>query len=1558
MAVNYDLHNTGAEVQERIDLVPVTAAELNTERQERIAATESEADARDSADNTLQGNIDTEAQARQQSDATLQENIVAEGTRARSAEGTLQNNIDGEEARAIGVEQALQGNINSEAQARHQADATLQGNIDTEAQARHQADAGLQDNIDTEAQARQQADVTLQGNIDVEAQARIAAIDEIDEKIPASASAQNKLVDEVSVSNAIASATADFVTASVNNLINYYLKSETYTREEVQQIIDSIKQFNYQSVPELPVASASTKGIIYLVPSADPQSENVKDEYITVYHTNEMGVTYYTWEQIGSTSINLDDYYTKTQADAALNSALEDYSTTTQMNTAIEDAIEDLDLSDTYDAKGAAESVVGNASEDYNTLAKIEKKLLPVEEASGDKAYEAGSGKGLGRKNLPLNSIGNKNLLSQSMINQANTVYVIQNDYEIGSDGSVDLRVDPISVTIGGVNYYCKEVSLNAGETILLTTTGSAKIIINDGGSWVLYQFNYYTAQSNTTIRLGAVPTSQTSVINYVKTGGSITIPANCTLKFDGGSISGGTLVANNATIEGIPSFKGMTDIQGVFKMDVAHAENFGFGGDDDTKLLGFLFDMAASGVDVVLEEGHQYLTNVRDWYRTTNTYTVPSDWGIIGTTNGSVNLSNTTTIGGTSYKYGLVDDSILQPNRKLTITSQQYSSGVRIARKGSDGTWYIDRECIATIDANSRHMTVGVDEYIYKDFQVFGVHTAKIVTSGAVLLRKEGSTWTIVSGGVYTSSESETLRVAVLDNSGISTISYTVDTGTTHVTRKPDSIRLCAPQSSGISSVSYKYSFTNPGFYDDGHAIRFYNNLSKFYFDGNGATILMSTDKTFMGKYACPKLLRFCDCSNVTIKNVTLIGDVCQIAAPGGYGVEPIFVAGDATNYYIDVKGKHLRQPFCYGTYEAGSLSEKGMFKSTVVVDVEDCGYGMEINGATDSTFKINFNIGHRGIYIAAANNCSVTSIGKNVNTMAAILLHATFMKRDSEYVMIGSSNNNLAIEDTGTYECTQEIATDEYASEGIGIVNRYPGDNTGSGANPYASYTCATAVFLSCGCYNGVIDDYLFERDNVVMFTGNTLKHTVHEECRNYSVYPTDVGPLEDRDSPGYIWDTNYAPYTTWEMKVDAEVRRPLGWAEWNKNHNGHTDNNYNVALSVYGNNDMPVTIDGRFETNDDESYYVVSLPPANNKRIKLSSSTMRMKFDPWVTADSLKRRTSVNDSASLHFDGCKEVYVVPLGTTTTYDTSAAKYTNLTVRANSLTNNSRYPINVKTSESQLKSVPEHVTVYKDISNVPGWSTLISSSAMYGVQPYQVYDFVVYTSVNKTIQLSSELTLKGNACGVMVLPAGSHKFLVYTTLENNNVKINVEFNEILPWNSVITRQALYAQFIKDGELVYWDGATYRSADGEEAGATEGKRYVGDFSAEEFVTNAVQSAKLGNLFNAFKAGKECYVPQKNEQNQDLGYVKLVFDYATTTTIKYTFNYDGRLVGGVLTNNNGTYTNNITILLAYTIGSSGAGINVLNASSTTPADGKILKVKNVGDNNLRVEWDNA
>ena len=150
---------------------------------------------------------------------------------------------------------------------------------------------------------------------------------------------------------------ANFITKSVNDLVNYYLKSDTYTKAEVQQLIDAVKQFTYQSVAELPTASADTMNKIYLVPSTNPKTKNVKDEFITIA-TTDQGTTTYSWEQIGTTTVDLSGYYTSQQTDAAisaaLNAALASYSTTTQMTAAIATAIAN------YYTKAEVDALIAN----------------------------------------------------------------------------------------------------------------------------------------------------------------------------------------------------------------------------------------------------------------------------------------------------------------------------------------------------------------------------------------------------------------------------------------------------------------------------------------------------------------------------------------------------------------------------------------------------------------------------------------------------------------------------------------------------------------------------------------------------------------------------------------------------------------------------------------------------------------------------------------------------------------------------------------------------------------------------------------------------------------------------------------------------------------------------------------------------------------------------------------------------------------------------------------------------------------------------------------------
>ena len=101
---------------------------------------------------------------------------------------------------------------------------------------------------------------------------------------------------------------------SVDDLTNYYLKTETYTKTEVDNLIAGISTISFEVVQTLPQTGESN--VIYLVPKSTAQTNNTYDEYI---YTNNA------WEKIGDTEIDLSNYYTKsetyskTQVDTALN---------------------------------------------------------------------------------------------------------------------------------------------------------------------------------------------------------------------------------------------------------------------------------------------------------------------------------------------------------------------------------------------------------------------------------------------------------------------------------------------------------------------------------------------------------------------------------------------------------------------------------------------------------------------------------------------------------------------------------------------------------------------------------------------------------------------------------------------------------------------------------------------------------------------------------------------------------------------------------------------------------------------------------------------------------------------------------------------------------------------------------------------------------------------------------------------------------------------------------------------------------------------------------------
>lgn len=101
----------------------------------------------------------------------------------------------------------------------------------------------------------------------------------------------------------------NFVTKAVNDLTNYYLKTNTYSKTEVNELINGITTLNVSVVTALPTSNISNK-TIYLAPKSKTETNNIYDEYL--YVNNK-------WEKIGDTSIDLTNYALKSEIPTVTN---------------------------------------------------------------------------------------------------------------------------------------------------------------------------------------------------------------------------------------------------------------------------------------------------------------------------------------------------------------------------------------------------------------------------------------------------------------------------------------------------------------------------------------------------------------------------------------------------------------------------------------------------------------------------------------------------------------------------------------------------------------------------------------------------------------------------------------------------------------------------------------------------------------------------------------------------------------------------------------------------------------------------------------------------------------------------------------------------------------------------------------------------------------------------------------------------------------------------------------------------------------------------------------
>ena len=94
-----------------------------------------------------------------------------------------------------------------------------------------------------------------------------------------------------------------FIDNTVNNLTNYYLKTETYTREEITTLLGQISTMSALVVDTLPTENFS-KTTIYLIKKADAKTDDLYDEYLYVESTGKL-------EKIGNTALDLSNYLQK-----------------------------------------------------------------------------------------------------------------------------------------------------------------------------------------------------------------------------------------------------------------------------------------------------------------------------------------------------------------------------------------------------------------------------------------------------------------------------------------------------------------------------------------------------------------------------------------------------------------------------------------------------------------------------------------------------------------------------------------------------------------------------------------------------------------------------------------------------------------------------------------------------------------------------------------------------------------------------------------------------------------------------------------------------------------------------------------------------------------------------------------------------------------------------------------------------------------------------------------------------------------------------------------------
>lgn len=213
-----------------------------------------------------------------------------------------------------------------------------------------------------------------------------------------------------------------------------------------------------------------------------------------------------------------------------------------------------------FNSNNQSDSTTGKFVEQHEAVPADEEDIT---EQNGtlqlaNKTYDKQSFSGLGRVYLRKNIVGDKNVLTQAMINKANTIYVIQYDYDL-KEASINIPENCVLQFDGG--------SLSNGTIVGNNTkikTELEKIFnnITIDGNWNVVEahpewFGALPDESLVTKVIFASKlndfTKNNTIYNIVRyidlKGETLTIPENSVLNFIGGAIGNGTIIGNKTKV-------------------------------------------------------------------------------------------------------------------------------------------------------------------------------------------------------------------------------------------------------------------------------------------------------------------------------------------------------------------------------------------------------------------------------------------------------------------------------------------------------------------------------------------------------------------------------------------------------------------------------------------------------------------------------------------------------------------------------------------------------------------------------------------------------------------------------------------------------------------------------------------------------------------------------------------------------------------------------------------------------------------------------------------------